>query len=248
MAIYEHLAARENKDPAVNFIKMALAALIGSALLLGPVAAAEYRSFAAADGTRINYAVVLPDGYQPGESYPVMLAFPPGPQTKAMVEAGLRFWEGEGARRGYVVVSPVAPRQGLYFQGGAPYIADIFAEISNRYNVAGGKVHVGGISKGGLSAFHAAAAFPELIRTITVLPGFPAVGNQVLERLKDVPLIMFAGERDRGWIKRMDATAAEMRRLGGEVHYEIVPNEGHVIQSLAGRNASRLFDLIEASR
>jgi dipeptidyl aminopeptidase/acylaminoacyl peptidase len=227
---------------------MALAVLIGSALLAGPVMAAEYHSFAAADGTRINYAVVLPEDYQPGETYPVMLAFPPGPQTKAMVEAGLRFWEGEGARRGYVVVSPVAPRQGLYFQGGAPYIADIFAEISNRYDVAGGKVHVSGISNGGLSAFQAAAAFPELVKTITVLPGFPAAGNQVLALLKDVPLIMFAGERDQGWITRMDATAEAMRRLGGDVHYEIVPNEGHVIQSLAGRNASRLFDLIDARR
>lgn len=232
----------------MTFIKMALAALIGSALLAGPVTAAEYRSFAAADGTRIDYAVVLPDGYEPGESYPVMLAFPPGPQTKAMVEAGLRYWEGEGARRGYVVVSPVAPRQGLYFQGGAPYIADIFAEISGRYNVAGGKVHVSGISNGGISAFHAAAAFPELIKTITVLPGYPQAGNQILERLKDVRLIMFAGERDRGWISRMDATAEAMRRLGGDVHFEIVPGEGHVIQSLAGRNASRLFDLIEERR
>lgn len=232
----------------MKFVKMALAALIVSAPLAGPAVAAEYQSFAAADGTRIDYAVVLPEDYRPGESYPVMLAFPPGPQTKSMVEAGLRYWEGEGARRGYVVISPVAPRQGLYFQGGAPYIADIFAEINGNYNVAGGKVHVSGISNGGISAFHAAAAFPELIKTITVLPGFPQAGNQVLGRLKDVPLIMFAGERDQSWISRMDATAEAMRRLGGDVHYEIVPDEGHVIQSLSGRNASRLFDLIEARR
>ena len=73
----------------MKFLKMALAALLGSALLAGPLAAAEYQSFAAADGTRIDYAVVLPQDYRPGESYPVMLAFPPGPQTKAMVEAGV---------------------------------------------------------------------------------------------------------------------------------------------------------------
>ena len=232
----------------MKFLKMALAALLGSALLAGPLAAAEYQSFAAADGTRIDYAVVLPQDYRPGESYPVMLAFPPGPQTKAMVEAGLRYWEAEGARRGYVVVSPVAPPQGLFFRGGAAYLADLFAEIADNYNIAGGKVHVSGISNGGISAFEAAAAFPEFIETITVLPGYPATGNKGLERLKAVPLIMFAGERDQGWISRMDATAKAMRRLGGDVHFEIVPGEGHVIQSLAGRNASRLFDLIEARR
>ena len=223
-------------------------ALFGSVLLASAAVAADYQSFVASDGTRIDYAVVLPEGYQSGERYPVMLAFPPGPQTQAMVEAGLRYWEGEGARRGYVVVSPMAPRQGLFFQGGARYLGDIFAEIASKYGIDGGKVHVSGISNGGISAFHAAAAFPDLIETIVVLPGFPIEGNKVLERLKDVPLIMFAGERDQTWISRMDATAEEMRRLGGEVHYEIVPGEGHVIQSLAGRNASRLFDLIEAER
>ncbi len=232
----------------MTLIKMALAALIGSALLTGQVAAAEYQSFVTTDGTRIDYAVVLPEDYQPGKPYPVMLAFPPGPQTQAMVEAGLRYWEGEGSRRGYVVVSPVAPPQGLFFRGGAAYLSDIFAEIADNYEISGGKVHVSGISNGGISAFHAAAAFPSLIASITVLPGFPVAGNQVLKRLTDVPLIMFAGERDQTWISWMDATAEEMRRLGGDVHYEIVPGEGHVIQSLAGRNASRLFDLIEAKR
>ncbi len=43
----------------------------------------------------------------------------------------------------------------------------------------------------------------------------------------------------------MNATADAMRELGGDVYFEIVPGEGHVIQSLTGRNASRLFDLIE---
>lgn len=232
----------------MKFIKMAVAALIGSALLVVNAAAAEYRSLVTGDGTRIAYAVVLPEDYQPGESYPVMLAFPPGPQTQAMVEAGLRYWEGEGAHRGWVVVSPVAPRQGLYFQGGAPYIADVLAEIAGKFNVAGGKVHVSGISNGGISAFHAAAAFPKMIESITVLPGFPIAGNNVLTRLKDVPLIMFVGARDQRWIARMDATAEAMRQLGGDVHYEVVPGEGHLIRSLAGGNASRLFDLIEGKR
>ncbi len=220
-------------------------AALGSTLIIAQALAAEFRSFVAEDGTRIDYAVVLPEGYEAARSYPVMLAFPPGPQTQSMVRAGLQYWEEEGARRGYVVVSPVAPRQALFFQGGFRYVPEILAEIANQFNVEGGKLHLTGISNGGISAFHAAIEFPEKVETLTVLPGYPLIDIRALERIKDVPLIMFAGENDRTWISRMNETANEMRRLGGDVHYEIVPGEGHAIQSLTGRNSARIFDLIE---
>jgi hypothetical protein len=32
----------------------------------------------------------------------------------------------------------------------------------------------------------------------------------------------------------MAATADELTRLGGDVHYDVVPGAGHVIRSLAG--------------
>ena len=229
----------------MNLVKAAALAVLGSALIIAPALAAELRSFVAGDGTNIEYAVVLPDVYEPAQNYPVMLAFPPGPQTQSMVQAGLRYWEEEGARRGYVVVSPVAPRQGLFFQGGSRYVPEILAEIADQFNVEGGKVHLTGISNGGISAFQAAIEFPDLVETLTVLPGFPLNGIRALERIKDVPLIMFAGENDASWISRMNETADEMRRLGGDVYYEIVPGEGHAIQSLTGSNAARIFDLIE---
>ncbi len=150
-----------------------LAAVVAIAAAASPVLAAEYRTVVAADGTRIEYAVVLPEGFDAARSYPVMVALPPGGQDRAMVEAGLGFWQDEGPRRGYVVVSPAAPGGRLFFQDGAEYLTEFLDRLGEVYDVAGGKFHLTGISNGGLSAFRAAIDRPELVHTLTVLPGFP---------------------------------------------------------------------------
>ncbi len=57
---------------------------------------------------------------------------------------------------------------------------------------------------------------------------------------------MFVGENDDGrWIERMAEAEAELARLGGQVSLTIVPNEGHVIQSLTGAD---LYDLLDSFR
>ena len=208
--------------------------------------AAEYRSMLAADGTRIEYAVVLPEGFDPARSTPVMVALPPG-QDRAMVEAGLDFWRDEGPRRGYVVVSPAAPSGRRFFSDGAEYLPELLDHLRGLFRVAGGKFHLTGIGSGGLSAFRAAIDRPELFHSLTVLPGFPPVQADMarLARLVGLRITMLVGGRDTHAIERMEATAVELERLGAEVHYEVVPGAGHVIRSLAGADNARLFDLIE---
>jgi hypothetical protein len=75
----------------------------------GFAVSAEFKTIELADKTRIRYALVLPEAYREGEVYPFILALPPGQQDQAMVEAGMRvYWEEEARRRGVIVVSPVA--------------------------------------------------------------------------------------------------------------------------------------------
>jgi predicted esterase len=212
-----------------------------------PVDAAEYHTLAAADGTRIDYAVVLPPGFDPAQSHPVLVALPPGGQDRDMVEAGLGFWQDEGPRRGYVVVSPAAPGGKLFFNDGAAYLAEFLEQLGERYDVAGGKFHLTGISNGGLSAFRAAIDRPELFHSLTVLPGFPPAPEDMarLDRLLGIHITMVVGARDRQWIDRMEAAADELARLGADVQYVMVPEAGHVIRSLAGTGSARLFNLIE---
>ena len=164
-----------------------------------------------------------------------------------MVDAGLGFWQVEGPRRGYVVVSPAAPGGRLFFNEGAGYLSEFLDRLRDLYRVAGGKFHLTGISNGGLSAFRAAIDRPELGHSLTVLPGFPSDQADMahLGRLVGIHITMLVGARDRRWIDRMEATADELARLGADVQYVIVPEAGHVIRSLAGAGSARLFNLIE---
>ncbi|MEM8861752.1 MAG: hypothetical protein AAGD96_25800, partial [Chloroflexota bacterium] len=65
-------------------------------------------------GTEIEYATLLPLDFDPAESYPMLLALPPGGQDKRMVDAGLEtFWQ-KGALYGFVIVSPAKPVDSNY--------------------------------------------------------------------------------------------------------------------------------------
>ena len=95
-----------------------------------------YFEMVMSDGTPLEYGVVLPNDFVDGETYPVLLAFPPGPQTRAMVVAGNGYWGAEAQARGWVVVSPVAPGGTLFFQGSEQYLPEFLQRIEALYQVS----------------------------------------------------------------------------------------------------------------
>lgn len=205
-----------------------------------------YYQMTMADGTPLEYGVVLPDDYVIGETFPVLLAFPPGPQTKAMVEAGNGYWGAEAQARGWIVVSPIAPGGTLFFQGSEQYLPEFVQRIEAIYPPEGGKLHVSGVSNGGISSFRIATMMPEKFASITAVPGFPQTADfEQLDKLTHIPIVLYVGENDTSWVERMTATADELKRLGGQVSLTIVPNEGHVIQSLTG---TELYDVLDSFR
>lgn len=210
--------------------------------------AAEFKTLTLPDQTELTYAVAHPDGFDPLSEYPVLLALPPGGQSTDMVRAGLdAYWEAEGTRRGFIVVSPAAPNGELFMSGGRRLIAPFLDHIRNTYRIADDRVHLTGVSNGGLSAFAAALDNPEAFQTVTVIPGFPPSREDfaALDRLAGLKINMFVGGNDSGWLDSMAATQAEFERLGLDSTYEVVPAEGHFVRSLTGANSARLFDQIQ---
>lgn len=210
--------------------------------------AITYHTMDLPDGMTLQYAVVLPKNFDATREYPVLLAFPPGGQNQAMVQTGLdSYWAKEAGKRGWIVLSPVAPGGQLFFQGSEAYIPEFLGRTAATYRPEGGKYHIAGISNGGLSAFRVALEHPDKVRSLLVLPGFPYTEEdfQQLEKLKNIPVAMFVGEQDTTWLEAMQATEKELSRLGGTVSLEIVPGEQHVIKSLTGE---KLFDLLESFR
>jgi hypothetical protein len=59
---------------------------------------------------------------------------------------------------------------------------------------------------------------------------------------------MFAGELDSGWPDAMREQAAKFRASGYNVTFAIEKGQPHVIRTLTGPGASRLFDQFDAAR
>lgn len=204
-----------------------------------------YETMTLKDGTTLSYALLLPADFDETKAYPTLLALPPGPQTKEMVEAGLGYWRS-GPERGWVIISPVAPGK-LFFQGAESAIPKLLDEVAKKLNFEGGKVHISGISNGGRSSFRIALDYPERIHSILALPGFPPseADYERLERIAQLPVVMYAGEHDTSWVEQMLRTKGVLLDLGANVSATVVPNEDHVIQSL---NGELLFGLLETFR
>ncbi len=216
---------------------------------VGPEGEVRAEAVTLAAGVTISYTIVLPPNYSADQPYPLLLALPPGSQTPNMVAAGLdSYWQAGALANGWVVVSPVAPGGQLFFQGAETYLPAFLETIAQRYPPEGDKFHLSGISNGGLSAFRIAGSHPERFHSLLVLPGYPPTpaDEANLAQLLTIPVAMYVGANDSGWLRPMRETAAILNNQGGTVTLEIVPDEGHFIRSLIGGEA--LFVQLESFR
>lgn len=216
-------------------------------------------SFAAADvldktatinGLTLHYKVVLPKNFDPAKSYPAVLAFPPGGQDMDMVDATLgQNYRAEAEKRGYIVVEPAAPNGTLFFEGGERVFPAFLTKLTADYRIADNKFNAAGNSNGGLSAFLIASKYPQFFRSVTGFPGFlEAATPQETSALGKMCIHMFAGELDSGWPEAMRDQAAKFRASGYNVTFAIEKGQPHVIRTLTGAGAARLFDQFDSAR
>jgi len=201
-------------------------------------------------GTSLHYKVILPNGYDPGKAYPAVLAFPGGPQTMDTVEGTLEGnWLDEAERRGYIVVIPAAPQAGLFFEGGDRVFPEFLTRLLSDFKILNNKFHIAGVSNGGLSAFHIAASYPQYFWSVTGLPGYlPDATPARVQALAKLCINMYAGELDTEWLQQERAQAAQFRAQKFAVQFSMEKGEGHVMRTLTGAGAARLFEQFEESR
>lgn len=196
-------------------------------------------------GTTVTYQVVLPNGYDPAKAYPTVLVFPGGPQTLRLTTAALENdWRKEAERRGYIVISPATPDGSLFFER-ADRIFPAFLEMIVRDYKVAGKLHVAGLSNGGLSAFHVASLYPQYFSTVTGYPGLlDGADERRAQAVKSMCLFMHVGDRDTGWRSGMQEQAQSLRARGFRIQYSVENGQDHVIRSEA--LGPRMFDEIES--
>ena len=201
-------------------------------------------------GMAFDYKVILPANYDAQKSYEAVLAFPGAGQNMRFVDSTLEAnWRKEAESRGYIVISPAAPGGVLFFQGGEKVFPEFLDQILKDYNITGKKMHVAGVSNGGISAFLIAASYPQYFWSVTGFPGY--LESATASRVKALrPLCVFThvGENDEGWKSAMEEQAADLRAAGLSVEFTVEPGEGHIMRSLAGDGAKRLFEHFEKAR
>jgi S-formylglutathione hydrolase FrmB len=111
------------------------------------------------------------------------------------------------------------------------------------YKIRGGKFHIAGISNGGLSSFHVAASYPKYFWSVTGFPGYLLnATDERVSALQGMCLNMHVGQLDAQWLETMQTQAAAFRGKGMKVRFTIEKGQGHVMTTLEGAGAARLFD------
>lgn len=202
------------------------------------------------NGLTVRYKVVLPPNYDPAKAYPAVLAFPPGGQEMDLVNATLAGnYRPEAEKRGYIVIEPAAPNGTLFFEGGERVFPVFLAKMLADYKIAGNKFNAAGNSNGGLSAFLIASTYPQYFWSVTGFPGFLDESTpQRLAALKGLCIHMFVGGSDSGWPEAMRDQSSTLKASGYNVTFNVEAGQPHVIRTLTGTGAARLYDQFDSAR
>jgi len=202
-------------------------------------------------GVTVQYKVVLPSNYDPAKTYPGIVALGGGPQTMNTVDGVLnRNLRAEAEKRGYIVVAPAAPDGELFFEDGARIFPEFLKAILADYKIQDGKFHIAGPSNGGIAAMHVAAANPQYFLSVTAFPGYmwqPSTAK--LQAISKLCVFLYVGEHDEyRWHDEMKREVEFLRARGTVARYSEEKGQPHRIETLAGANASRLFDGFEETK
>lgn len=218
-------------------------ALASSTTIIG-LGNVEFRSVSIGD-TVVDVAIAEPRGAIRDEPE-VVFTLPPGGQNHGTTEDVMaQIWARQARERGWVVVSPVAPA-GAFFTSGDALLPGLVDWAIAEYAPRGGKLHLAGVSNGGLSAFHAFALTPDRFDSITVFPGYPSGDDrEALDALAQIPVRLFVGGEDSSWLAASEDLRDELEQRDGDVELRVFPGEGHRIAALRGGEI--LFDTIAAA-
>lgn len=174
--------------------------------------------------TEVEYATIG----EPTEGRPVLLALPPGPQTREMVVAGIEKWATPMQEAGWFVLSPVSP-EGLFFTDSAGLLPGFIDAAAKAHGIAAEGLLLFGMSNGGLSAFTVALAEPNRFRAIVTIPGRPTdedLGK--VSALAGMPVAIVVGaDDDAFWLTGAESTKSALEGAGGAVELRVLPDTGH---------------------
>ncbi len=201
-------------------------------------------------GLDVRFRIILPNNFDPAQRYPTVLQFPGGSQSWNIVVGSTDAdWREKAEQDGYIVISPSAPNRLLFFQDGDRVFPEFLDYILETYPVANNKMHVTGISNGGLSAFHVASLYPDYFLSVTGYPGLLNGATPTrLETLRPLCIYMHVGDRDSSWLNAMQNQYVALLSQGYNISFDVETDQNHVLDVRKDNLRNRLFAELDRSR
>jgi hypothetical protein len=199
----------------------------------------EYFTLKLSDGSELPFSVDLPVDFDPKRAYPVLIA--PGPGKKVEGDWGGLYWGEDTSQRGWMAVESTA----FLLTDPIGATALLLDEVARRYQVEGGKFHFACYGPSSGPAFGAAMAYPQRVKSLVALPGFPVTDKEdELEKLVGIRVSFIVGEMDRVWLQEAQVAYNRLKALGVDAYLEIVPNGGHILQDMFGGELATRLELL----
>lgn len=209
----------------------------------GPIPLQEL-SLPVPSGPVVPVLVQLPPGYTPAKSWPLIWAMHGGPpsnpgQVRGSAERMIRVWSEAAAAAGWIVASPgITPSltAGPRTEHRLPYevfhpeqVDTLLRALRARYRINADRIVSTGISLGSNYSLQFAAARPGWFSAIVPVSTEGDSRELLLRNLKDTPVYVLEGARDRNiWsIEGPRALADILTGFAYDVIYREFPDRAH---------------------
>lgn len=236
-----------------HFLYLALCLVVSFTGYAGDKASFLKKQFTARSGYRLNYRILYPENYQPGEKYPVLLflhgAGERGSDNEAQLRHGGDMLASHANRTKFpaLVIAPQCPEDKSWStykrpakEGEArsyPPAAAITPEMAavkelldtyiDKGMVDTRRIYITGLSMGGMGTFDMVCRFPDLFAAAT-----PVCGGANVDRLTRykgrTAFSIYHGAVDRTVDVQWSRDAFEaLRKAGADVRYKEYPGVDH---------------------
>lgn len=168
-------------------------------LLAANVSAADLRNLKMplADGSELLYGLSLPDGYQQGQTRPLVLALHPGGErmvyygsayTRAVVEPAL-------TALGAIIVAPDCPTNSWTDASAERAVMALLERVLREHTIDRARVLVVGFSMGGRGTWFLSSRHRDLFTA--AIPMAASTGNDPVDQLATMPTFVIHSRRDQ---------------------------------------------------
>ena len=197
-------------------------------------------------GRDVGYLLYLPDGYEAGQSVPLMLFLHGRGESNGPLSLVKKWGPPRNVEHGdplpYIVVSPQCPREDSWSSDTQQeLLLKLLDHILANFSVDADRVYLTGLSMGGFGSWRLAADHPERFAAVAPICGR---GNpQRADKLKNLPIWAWHGDKDGAvpFSASVDMVEAIRQAGGTKVRFTSLEEIGHNSWS-AAYSSPELYD------